>query len=202
MSGATIFNNFGYSSGAGIENDGGTLSVSNATLSGNTADAFRRRNQQQWRHADAREHDRGRQHGLSGGPDINGSITTDNGHNLLGTAVNNATNDPTPGPGDVFNDNPGLAALGNYGGPTQTMALLAGSPAIGAGNATATNPATDQRGLPRVVNGSLDIGAFQTQPPALAFTTLGQTATPASRRRSRSNWRTWTAIPFAAGTAA
>ena len=27
-----------------------------------------------------------------------------------------------------------------------------------------------------MVNGSLDIGAFQTQPPALAFTTLGQTA--------------------------
>ena len=110
------------------------------------------------------------------GPDINGSITTDNGYNLLGTAVNNATNDPTPGPGDVFNDKPGLAALGNYGGPTQTLALLAGSPAIGAGNASATNPATDQRGLPRVVNGSLDIGAFQTQPPTLAFTTLGQTA--------------------------
>ena len=96
-------------------------------------------------------------------------ITTDYGYNLLGTAVNNATNDPTPGPGDVFNDKPGLAALGNYGGPTQTLALLAGSPAIGAGNASATNPATDQRGLPRVVNGSLDIGAFQTQPANLGF---------------------------------
>ena len=69
-----------------------------------------------------------------------------------------------------------LGTLANYGGPTQTLALLAGSPAIGAGNASATVPATDQRGLPRVVNGSLDIGAFQTQPPTLAFTTLGQTA--------------------------
>ena len=37
-------------------------------------------------------------------------------------------------------------------------------------------PATDQRGLPRVVNGSIDIGAFQTQPPALVFSTLGETA--------------------------
>ena len=136
--------------GGGIENNGGTLSMGNTIVAGNT--------------------------GYGSGPDINGSITTDNGYNLLGTAVNNATNDPTPGPGDVFNDKPGLAALGNYGGPTQTLALLAGSPAIGAGNASATVPATDQRGLPRVVNGSLDIGAFQTQPPTLAFTTLGQTA--------------------------
>ncbi len=78
---------------------------------------------------------------------IDGVITTDDGNNLLGTAVNNTTTDPTSGPGDVFSDRPRLAALGNYGGPTQTMDVLAGSPAIGAGNAGAANlPATDQRG--------------------------------------------------------
>ena len=39
--------------------------------------------------------------------------------------------------------NPGLGALANNGGPTETIALLAGSPAIGAGsNALAVNPAT------------------------------------------------------------
>ena len=47
----------------------------------------------------------------------------------------------------------GLAALGNFGGPTQTMALLPGSPALGAGviadyPGTSTPITTDQRGLP------------------------------------------------------
>jgi hypothetical protein len=60
--------------------------------------------------------------------------------------------------------NPLLAPLGNYGGPTQTMALLPGSPAIDAGSIAAL-PAgltTDQRGLPRVVNGTVDIGAVES----------------------------------------
>ena len=32
-----------------------------------------------------------------------------------------------------------------------------------------------ERGLPRTVNGSLDIGAFQTQPPAIVFSSQGET---------------------------
>ena len=56
--------------------------------------------------------------------------------------------------------NPLLAPLGNYGGPTQTMALLPGSPAIDAGTSTGI-PTTDQRGLGRV--GAVDIGAFESQ---------------------------------------
>ena len=59
------------------------------------------------------------------------------------------------------------------------MSLLTGSPAIGAGNVTLTPPltlpTTDQRGLPRTAGGKLDIGAIQTQPPSIAFTTLGET---------------------------
>jgi len=51
---------------------------------------------------------------------------------------------------------PKLGPLQNNGGPTQTMALLAGSPAIGAGDpALATT--FDQRGVRRV--GAVDIGA-------------------------------------------
>jgi hypothetical protein len=56
--------------------------------------------------------------------------------------------------------NPLLAALGNYGGPTQTIALLPGSPAIGGGTRVGA-PATDQRGLERADR--VDIGAFQSQ---------------------------------------
>jgi hypothetical protein len=42
------------------------------------------------------------------------------------------------------------------------MALLPGSPALAAGD-TASAPPTDQRGLPRIVNGKIDIGALETQ---------------------------------------
>ncbi len=58
-----------------------------------------------------------------------------------------------------------LAPLGNYGGPTQTIALLPGSIAIGAGDLLAVPDGltTDQRGSPRITNGHVDIGAFQSQ---------------------------------------
>ncbi len=59
--------------------------------------------------------------------------------------------------------NPGLGALGNYGGPTQTIPLLPGSPAIDAGGNAQTTATTDQRGLARVVNGTVDIGAFESR---------------------------------------
>src|SRR5262249_9738603 len=68
---------------------------------------------------------------------------------------------------------PNLAGLDNNGGPTQTMVLLAGSPAINAGsNAFVTAPPfvgppfTDQRGFPsaRVFGGTVDIGAFELVP--------------------------------------
>ena len=56
---------------------------------------------------------------------------------------------------------PALSALANNGGPTQTMALLTGSPAIGAGTAIA-GVTTDQRGL--AIDSPPDIGAYQTPP--------------------------------------
>ena len=56
---------------------------------------------------------------------------------------------------------PLLAPLGDYGGPTQTMALLPGSPAIDAGTSTGA-PATDQRGIARP-QARVDIGAFESR---------------------------------------
>jgi predicted outer membrane repeat protein len=67
---------------------------------------------------------------------------------------------------------PALSALANNGGPTQTMALLTGSPAIGAGTAIA-GVTTDQRGL--AIDSPPDIGAYQTppaHPTSLSFTGL------------------------------
>ncbi|MGA2658676.1 MAG: choice-of-anchor Q domain-containing protein [Verrucomicrobiota bacterium] len=61
----------------------------------------------------------------------------------------------------------GLGSLADNGGPTLTMALLPGSPAIGAAD-SASAPPTDQRGFPRPA-GSADIGAYEFgYPPILA----------------------------------
>jgi hypothetical protein len=68
----------------------------------------------------------------------------------------------------------GLAPLGDYGGPTQTMALLPGSAAIGQGTAV-TGLTTDQRGEP--LASPPDLGAFQSQ----GFT---MTAVPGSTPQS------------------
>lgn len=99
------------------------------------------------------------------GPNVDGNVTS-NGHNLLGTSTE-ATG--FTGSGDQTNANPNLAALTNNGGPTETMALNPGSPAIDAG--VAAGATTDQRGLPRTVDdggvpntgGSdgTDIGAYE-----------------------------------------
>src|SRR5258706_12926625 len=63
----------------------------------------------------------------------------------------------------------GLATLGNYGGSTQTMALLPSSPAIDSGG-DLNCPATDQRGVTRPQGSHCDIGAYEYQdltPPTI-----------------------------------
>ena len=57
-----------------------------------------------------------------------------------------------------------LGPLADNSGPTQTVALLAGSPAIDAG-VTCPPPATDQRGVPRPRGAACDSGAFEVGPP-------------------------------------
>jgi hypothetical protein len=60
---------------------------------------------------------------------------------------------------------PKLAKLADNGGPTQTVALLAGSPALDAGDNTPASPlGYDQRGpgFPRILNSRSDIGAFES----------------------------------------
>jgi hypothetical protein len=61
--------------------------------------------------------------------------------------------------GDLPNSDPRLRPLADNGGPTDTEALLPGSPAIDTGDAAAC-PATDQRGVARPSR-QCDIGAFQ-----------------------------------------
>jgi hypothetical protein len=59
-----------------------------------------------------------------------------------------------------------LGSLGNYGGPTQTIPLLAGSPAVNAGD-PALLGTTDQRGVVRT--GGVNIGAYQASATAFVL---------------------------------
>ena len=96
---------------------------------------------------------------LSGAGDIGGTNVSGS-DNLIGTGGSAGLVDGVDG-NIVGVANPLLAPLGNYGGPTQTMALLPGSPAIGTGVAV-TGVTTDQRGEP-LDSPEPDIGAFQSQ---------------------------------------
>lgn len=62
--------------------------------------------------------------------------------------------------GIAATSDPQLGPLANNGGPTQTYALLAGSPALDVGSSTGV-PTADQRGQPR---GTVDIGAYEAHP--------------------------------------
>ncbi len=123
----------------------------------------------------------------SGGtsPDVNGNFIS-HGYNL----IENTTGSFGFGAaGDQLSVNPLLGTLQNNGGATQTVALQAGSPALNAGsNALAVdqngNPlAFDQRGagFGRIIEGTVDIGAFEAQTTAATILIEGfvRTATGA-----------------------
>ncbi len=124
--------------GGGINNQG-TLTVANSTVSGNSAEV--------------------------GGGIFNGGTL-----NLADSIV--AGNTASDLDGNNYNNKGGnlvgtsginLAPLGNYGGSTQTMPPLGGSPALNAGAYQAGEPTTDQRGAPRpsTVGAKIDVGSVQ-----------------------------------------
>jgi RTX calcium-binding nonapeptide repeat (4 copies) len=99
-----------------------------------------------------------------GTPDVDGTFIS-GGNNLIG--------DGKGGSGFIASDIVGISSndlkldpvLRDNGGNTVTHALLPGSPAINAGD-NANIPAgvtTDQRGNPRIADGQVDIGAFESQ---------------------------------------
>jgi len=108
-------------------------------------------------------------------------IATDTGNTLALTVNSSLLGDVDPlitvnGSNNISSTNPMVGALADNGGPTKTMALLDGSPAIDAGPdpvATFVGNDSDQRGLPwvRVFGGMVDIGAFEVQPDPVGPTT-------------------------------
>jgi parallel beta-helix repeat protein len=150
ISNSTIAFNTTNSNGGGINVDGGTLNIDNTIVATNVSG--------------------------DGDNDIDsgGGTINSGGFNLIGDNTGVVAEFPAGNP-NANNDIVGTAAapidpllgpLADNGGPTETHELLAGSPALDAGDpAFMTPPEFDQRGMgfPRIVNAVVDIGAFEAQ---------------------------------------
>ena len=118
--------------------------------------------------------------GSAGGAGDVGSATIGGGHLTLSGSSDLIETDPSTGgfpvaTTDIVGQNPLLGPLADNGGATPTMALMSGSPALGAA-LTANMPLTDQRGAQRGPAGvgtdaSPDIGAFEDSSSYLVTTT-------------------------------
>lgn len=102
----------------------------------------------------------------------NTGTTGSKGVSGAGQLINALVASNTPLGGDSFSE-PRLGPLADNGGPTWTMALLPGSPAIDAAN-TAGAGAIDQRGFPRPCGPAADLGAYEYQYPLMLKANLGQ----------------------------
>ncbi|HZV04229.1 MAG TPA: DUF4214 domain-containing protein [Gemmataceae bacterium] len=98
---------------------------------------------------------------------------------MASSTIDGATTNGTPNTA-----NPNLGLLYNYGGPTPTMPLLAGSAALGAGVAGTNVPSIDQRGATR--GAVLDLGAYQATPPETAATTTTLTSSSSTTSTGQS----------------
>ena len=148
--------------GGGIFN-GGTLIINNATISANggaNGSLFGGN-----LYGTARMQNSIIANSLSGG-NCHGTVAS-KGYNLSSDGTCNLTNT-----GDLNNTDPMLGPLQSNGGPTQTMALPSGSPAIDAGNPNGCTDSgghlltTDQRGQPRPDKEDsvgCDMGAYESQ---------------------------------------
>jgi hypothetical protein len=154
--------------GGGLYVGGGTVAIDHSTIAGNAATSYGSPSTANsgggiYNAASLQMHDTIlADNSADAGSDLNGSVTS-LGYNLIGSSSGGSSFAAT----DLLNVDPLLGQLQNNGGPTQTMALPAGSPAVNAGdpadNTNPNTPAYDQRGpgFPRIFNGQIDIGAFE-----------------------------------------
>ncbi|MEE4273487.1 MAG: choice-of-anchor Q domain-containing protein [Thermoanaerobaculales bacterium] len=122
-----------YSAGAGLKNafGNGTVVVTNSIIAHN-----------HW-------------YWGGGNEDDCAGVITSTGHNITSHACFNP-----PHGTDLIVPDAGVAPLADNGGPTETCALLTGSPAVD-GADSANFPAVDQRGAARPFGAFADVGAFE-----------------------------------------
>jgi hypothetical protein len=169
ISNSTLTGNVASGWGGGIGNEG-TLTLNNSTVSGNTGNLA------------------GNTGNYGGGiGNYSGSVALQNSIVSTNSAGNCYSRSPITSkgfnlssddschfasPGDINNTDPMLGPLQNNDGPTQTMELPSGSPAIDAGNPSGCTDGhgnllkTDQRGQPRPDKEDklgCDMGAYERQ---------------------------------------
>jgi hypothetical protein len=172
-----------FTVGGGINDDGGTLTINNSTITGNSATEgggiLNRYGILTISNSTLSGNGSYSGGGIFGVATLQNSILAGNGYggNCHGSvsSIFSLSSDNTcdlDGPGDLNNTDPKLGTLGYYGGPTQTIPPLSGSPAIDAGNPSGCTDQqghllkTDQRGLPRPDKedkGGCDMGAYESQ---------------------------------------
>jgi CSLREA domain-containing protein len=202
LTNSTLSGNTASSFGGGIELENGTLTLTNSTVSGNTSGSDGGGiNLGSGSTGTSRNTLIAGNSASGSGPDVFNFLNsfTSQGHNLIGIGDGSAgftgTGDQV-GTGALPID-PRLGPLQNNGGPTSTHALLAGSPALDAGDDCvfddSCSPALgvalteDQRGagFSRKIDGNgdstetVDIGAFEAQtvlfPTSLFVTKIADT---------------------------
>jgi CSLREA domain-containing protein len=174
----TLYGNWALDFAGAIRN-GGTLTVANSTITGSTVSSASGNG--------GGIHTSGTSpvtltnsivagNSAANARDVFGTISSAN-YNL----IQNTSGATITGANNITGQAPKLDTLKSNGGPTATMVLLAGSPALDAGdpNFDTTNTPYDQRGIgyARKSGSAIDIGAFELQiaPPALADLTVVKT---------------------------
>ena len=140
ISGNSALTNTGHDGGGGIYDDVASLILGNTIVAGNTASGTN-----------------------ASAPDLAASFSS-LGHNLIGKTDGSFGTIASDLTGTIAHPlDPKLSALGNFGGPTQTRIPLLGSPVLNAGSVSVVPPGdtTDQRGMPRIISGTVDIGAVE-----------------------------------------
>jgi CSLREA domain-containing protein len=184
VQGCNISDNSATFEGGAVANYGSSATIVDSTITGNTADY----GGGIWNNAgnyaqlyvtdstiaanDATRTNGGG--GINGGGTLSGTIVANNTNGDLSGTFNGSYNLIKDGSGglssgnhNILDEDPLFGPYGYYGGPTETFALLPGSPALDNGaifNGLNATPITfDQRGLARGSTNPTDIGAFESK---------------------------------------